>query len=243
MIGLQIPCGLPGLTCSSVYGYITVAMAFVIFVGSVYLILAAVFGVRMGYLVTAVSFFAWMVLFSLIWVVGTGAPNSANLGPRGTEPGWQAVSAGLKGTSEQYPVISRYPNGPWKTLGSGAASSVQSVQTAIQEYMADHANEDLGLEPLTPDALETTDFTVENVRFATQGKVSLAAATAFYNNGGPRFTVLAFHNSGSVPIYSWSFFVISIIGLLVHLPFLDRAERKRKAVLTGGQRPSWHGPA
>jgi hypothetical protein len=28
-----------------------------------------------------------------------------------------------------------------------------------------------------------------------------------------------------------------------HLPFLDRAERKRKEILTGGTAPPWYGPA
>src|SRR5207244_1464034 len=78
MIGLRIPCG-EFLTCNSAFGYLTVIMAFVVFMGSVYLLLSAVFGVRMGYLVLAVAFFGWMILFSAIWVFGTGAPSSKNL--------------------------------------------------------------------------------------------------------------------------------------------------------------------
>jgi hypothetical protein len=159
------------------------------------------------------------------------------------EPHWQTITAGLTVASKKYPVVNSYPEGPWKSLGSGAASSVQSVQTSIQEYMAEKANEDLGLEETSPNALQTTDFTVENVKFAESGKVSLAGATAFYNNGGPIVRVFAYHDTGDVPIYSWAFFIVSILGFLVHLPFLDRAERKRKAVLTGGARPPWFGPA
>jgi hypothetical protein len=242
MMGLQIPCG-PGITCSSIFGYLTIIMAFVIFVGSVYLVLSAVFGVKMGYLVLAVAFFGWMILFSAIWAFGTGAPNSNNLGPRGTEPHWQALGAGLTVASDQYPVVNRYPNPPWKALGPGVASSVQEVQTSIQEFMANQANQELHLLPTAVNALQTTDFTVENIRFATQDKVSLAAGTAFYNFGGPRVTVFVRHDSGDVPVYSWAFFAASIFGFLIHLPFLDKAERRRKAVLTGGQRPPWYGPA
>ena len=40
-----------------------------------------------------------------------------------------------------------------------------------------------------------------------------------------------------------SFLGASIVLFLVHVPFLDRAERKRKAVLTGGKQPEWRGPA
>ncbi|MFN2545104.1 MAG: hypothetical protein ABR600_11135 [Actinomycetota bacterium] len=242
MIGVNIPCG-PGLECPSFYGYLTIIMAFVIFVGSIYLLLAAVFGIRMGYLVLSVAFFGWMILFSAIWVFGTGAPASKNLGPRGVEPHWQPISAGITVTSGKYPVVKRYPNGPWKGLGPGTASSVQSVQTSIQEYMAEQANEELKVDPESENALQVTDFTVENVRFTTSGDVSLAGATAFYNNGGPIVRVFAYHDTGDVPIYSWAFFAASILGFLVHLPFLDRAERRRKAVLTGGARPPWYGPA
>ena len=35
----------------------------------------------------------------------------------------------------------------------------------------------------------------------------------------------------------------SIVLFLLHLPLLDRAEKKRKAFLTGGDQPPWYGPA
>jgi len=91
--------------------------------------------------------------------------------------------------------------------------------------------------------VQTTDFTVQGVRFATDGSASLAAAEAFYNGGGPVLTVYLRHDSGSVPVYSWAFMIFSAIGLAVHLPLLDRTERKRKHILTGGTAPPWYGPA
>jgi hypothetical protein len=39
------------------------------------------------------------------------------------------------------------------------------------------------------------------------------------------------------------FLIFSTIGFAIHLPFLDRAERKRKNILTGGTAPVWRGPA
>ena len=44
----------------------------------------------------------------------------------------------------------------------------------------------------------------------------------------------------ATPTCSWS---ASIILFLIHLPLLDRAEKKRKAFLTGGGAPAWYGPA
>jgi hypothetical protein len=61
--------------------------------------------------------------------------------------------------------------------------------------------------------------------------------------GGPEITIYAFRDPGSVPVYSVVFFGASVIGFLVHLPFIDRAERRRKAILTGGTAPPWYGPA
>ena len=50
-LGFQIACGV------MLKGGLAVIMAFVLFVGSVLIMLSAVFGRRMGYLVLAVSFF------------------------------------------------------------------------------------------------------------------------------------------------------------------------------------------
>jgi hypothetical protein len=239
----NIPCGLPGVTCSSAVGYVTIVMAFIVFVGSIYLLLGAAFGLRMGYLVLAVAFFGWMILFSAIWAFGTGAPESTNLGPRGREPAWQPLGAGVEVASPRYPVVDEYPGPAWKVPGKGLSSDETEVSTSIQEFLAEEANEENGLVEGAPEAFTSTDFTVEDVRFATSGGDSLAAARAFYNGGGPKLTVFAKHDSGSVPLYSWLFFGGSVLGFVVHLPFLDRAERKRKAVITGGKRPQWLGPA
>jgi len=39
------------------------------------------------------------------------------------------------------------------------------------------------------------------------------------------------------------FMIAAILLFLFHLPLLDRAEKKRKAFLTGGSAPAWYGPA
>ena len=263
----SIFCG-PGITCSPVYGYLTVAMAIIIFVGSIYLILGAVFGPRMGYLVLAVAFFGWMMIFSGLWITGywisQGPTTKTNFGPRGVEPHWQPVAADVRVASPRYPIISRYPEKPWfepTELSDPRQASVGTVTTAVQDFLAQQANAQLvqagkesqsqatagtsgGTEPVGPNALvQPADFTVTDVAFTTSGHTSLAAAHAVYNGGGPELTVLSYHDSGDVPIYSFAFLGASVLGFLVHLPFLDRAERRRKAVLTGGRAPQWLGPA
>jgi hypothetical protein len=39
------------------------------------------------------------------------------------------------------------------------------------------------------------------------------------------------------------FLIGSALGLAIHIPLLDRAERTRKQILTGGTPPPWYGPA
>jgi hypothetical protein len=262
----NIFCG-PGITCSPVFGYLTVAMAIIIFVGSIYLILGAVFGPRMGYLVLAVAFFGWMIIFSSLWAFGfwsQGPTTKTNLGPRGIEPHWQPVASGVRVASPRYPAVSQYPGKPWfepTDPNDPRKASVGTVTTAVQDFLALQANQQLveagkesasqatstasgGTEPVGPDALvQPEDFTVTDVAFTTSGHTSLAAAHAVYNGGGPEVTVLSYHDPGDVPVYSFAFLAVSILGFAVHLPFLDRAERRRKAVLTGGRAPHWLGPA
>ncbi len=242
-IGFDIPCE------TLFKGGLTVIVAFVLFVGSVLLLLSAVFGRRMGYLVLAVSFFGWMTILSFMWLTGffisQGPTTPKNLGPRGMEPTWVVESLGTD-PQPVYEVYSTYPDGDaWRVPGTNDndTSSVQSVTAAAQGFMVEQANESLGLAEHDPGAVTTTQFTVENIRFATSGDVSLAAAEAYFTGGGPRVTLYMRHDSGSVNRYSWMFLIGSVLGFAIHLPFLDKAERKRKEILTGGTAPPWYGPA
>lgn len=230
-------------------GGLATLMGFVLFVGSPLLLLAAVFGRKMGYLVLAVSFFGWMIIMSALWTFGfysQGLETPVNLGPRGQEPGWVVESVGTDPEAEPYEAYASYPFGQdWREPGTNDAddSSVQSVTTAAQGFLAERANEELGLGEFEFGAVATTDFVVESIRFATAGDVSLSAAQAYFTGGGPRVTLFMRHDSGAVNRYSWMFLIGSVVGLAVHVPFLDRAERRRKEILTGGTAPPWYGPA
>ncbi len=242
-VGFEIPCE------TLLKGGLAVVMGFVLFVGSVMLLLSAVFGRKMAYLVVAVAFFGWMTIMSTIWLTGffisQGPTTPRNLGPRGTDPTWVVESLGTN-PEPVYDQYSSYPDGDaWRIPGDNEndSSSVQSVTSAAQAFLVEKGNEELGVGEFDPDALATTDFTIDRIEFATAGGVSLAAAQGYFTGGGPRVTLYMRHDSGSVPRYSWMFLIGSVFGLAVHIPFLDRAERSRKEILTGGTAPPWYGPA
>ena len=239
-------------------GILAVVAAVILFVGTVYAILAAIFGLRMAYLVLAVSFFGWMILYSTIWVFQPtilGVKNVLpNQGPRGTEPHWHVFAAGTGPLRTKFPTTSRYPGPPWEPTTSETQGAASNAKPAIQNYLAAQAETQFTKEgkkicdPSTPletgcTTVDPTTFGVEDFMFATSGHTSLVAAHAFFQAGGPEITVFAYHDPGNVQVYSWAFFGASIVGFAIHIPFLDRAERKRKAVLTGGTAPPWYGPA
>ena len=239
----EIPCD------TLIKGGLVTILGFILFVGSVLLVLAAVFGRWMGYLVIVVGFAGWMMILSSLWTFGfysQGPDTPVNLGPRGAEPAWVVESAGTD-PEPVYEAFASYPSGQgWREPGTNDADegSVQSVTSATQGFLAEQANEELGLGEHDVGAIQTTDFTVQNIQFfATEDGVSLSASRAFFNEGGPLLTVFLRHDSGSVNRYSWMFLIGSTLLFGAHLPLLDRAERKRKEILTGGTAPPWYGPA
>jgi hypothetical protein len=228
----------------------------ILFVGSVYVIMAAFMGRVMAYLVVAVSLFAWMIILSTLWTFGAslfGVGTPKYQGPRGTEPYWAVIAAGVGDVSSKYPETARFPGDGWR-LAQGAGS-VATVKTAFQNYLTQQAKEQLekeGTKVCLPTekpepkcfVLDPATFIVTDVMFATaEDGTHLAAGHSFYTLGGPQVTLFAAHQKGNVPIYSVGFLLASILGFVIHLPLLDRAEKKRKAILTGGTAPPWYGPA
>jgi hypothetical protein len=221
---------------------LVVVMAFIIFGGSIWILTGAVMGLRMGYLITATSLFAFMIILSALWVFGApGTP--PNLGPRGELPTWKPVAFGQELASPTFPAIEQYPGGPWEEADKATTPEVEPVTLAIQEFLAEKATGELRLSGQTDIEVAPEDFTVRDIRFAETDGTRLAAARAFATGGGPEVMVFAFKDPGDQAVPSYLFLAASVIGFAVHLPFLDRAERKRKEILTGGEQAPWRGPA
>jgi hypothetical protein len=242
-LGFHLDCGLLAK------GVGVVLMGITLFIGSVYLLLTAVLGRWMAYLVLMVAFSGWLMIHSSLWAFGffsQGPDTPVNLGPRGSEPAWVPLLGSLEQTSDRYTVFSKYPEGPWREPEEGTLpASVQAASGVVTTFLAEKANEELDLPDTDPRAVTSSDFTVDNIAFATaeDGKTPLSVVKAHFNDGGPEWTVSLYHDHGSVPRYSYMFLAGSVIVFLIHLPLLDAAERKRKDFLTGGTAPAWYGPA
>ena len=233
---------LVALTRLQVEGVLVVVMAFVLFVGSLYLLIAAVFGRRMGYLVTATGFFGFMIILSAMWAFGW--PSTPRFkGPKGDLPHWETLAAGSTLRSTSVPEIERYPSGPWKApQAAGLAPEVEPATLAFQEFLAEEAAAELrqrGVEgEVTPETFAVTD-----VRFITADDRPVAVGRAFATTGGPEVLVAGVKDPGSEGLPSYLFLGGSIIGFAVHLPLLDRAEKQRKGIITEGEQAPWRGPA
>jgi hypothetical protein len=219
-----------------------VVAALLLFAGSVFMLLAAVFGPRMGYLVAATGFFAFMLILSALWAFGApGTPRY--LGPKGELPHWEVAGAGTDLASSTDPVIEEYPGGPWRPPeDAGLTTEVEPATLAFQEFLAEEANAEFQQTGVDAE-VAPEDFEVTDLRFVTGEETDLAAAMAFSTTGGQEVVVVGYKDEGNEPLPSWIFLGASILGFAVHLPFLDRAERKRKDVLTGGEQKPWRGPA
>jgi hypothetical protein len=235
------------LTRENIEGVLVVVSAFVIFGGSVLLLLGAVFGLRMAYLVVATGFFAFMIILSALWSFGAelfGVGTPPFLGPKGEIPTWIALGAGRDLTSPTFPVLDRYPDDPWKSAEEDPSrtAEVESVSLAVQEFLAEEAQAAL-VRARIEGEVAPEDFQVTDLEFTTVDGTPLATARAFASGGGPEVEVFAYKDPGNEALPSYLFLAASVIGFVAHLPLLDRAERKRKDILTGGQQSPWRGPA
>ncbi len=227
---------------------VTIA-AFILFVGSVYMLLAAIMGRWMGYLVLAVAFFGWMTIQSGLWTFGfwsQGPETKTNLGPRGPDAAWVVDSAGLD-PGAVHDELAAYPSGEYPEpdiTDPKQEADVQAAQGAVAAYLAKQANEQLGLDPTAFDSILSTQIVVDDLRFTTAADgTRLAVAQAHYSGGGPSTTVTLTYDGGQVWRYSAMFLALSLLLLILHIPLLDRAERTRKEFLVGGSSPPWYGPA
>ena len=166
---------------------------FILFVGSVYLLLAAIFGRWMGYLVLAVAFFGWMTIQSGLWLFGfwSQGPDDEDQ-PRAARPrrqrGWSMPPGSIPVPSTTSSPPTRAGNTPSRTrTDPSVEADVQAAQGVVAAYMAKQANA-AARASTRPRSTRScpTQFVVDDLRFATAADgTKLAVAQAHYSGGGP----------------------------------------------------------
>jgi len=252
MIGATAPSCLGfAVQCGVMFkGAGVVIAAFLLFIGSVYVLLSAIFGRWMGYALLMTCFSGWLIIMSSLWTFGfwaQGTDTKTNLGPRGPAPTWLVLSAGLTAGSDRFGEFTSFPQKPWATpdvKDEVQLSDSDAAESTAKAYLATEANQRFKLDPYGINAITTTQFTVDSVDFATsENGTKLSVIRAHFTGGGPETTVSMYFDTGNEGAFSRLFLVLSILVFAVHLPLLDRAEKKRRAFLTGGAQPVWFGPA
>ncbi|HVE76743.1 MAG TPA: hypothetical protein VND22_08285, partial [Actinomycetota bacterium] len=88
-------------------GMLAFLIAFAVFIGSVYLLVALILGPRLGYFVVATNLLGIIAMLALFWVgisliplpqLGLGTA----LGPKGAETTWHGIGAGPDVTSVEH---------------------------------------------------------------------------------------------------------------------------------------------
>lgn len=94
------------LDATFVQGSAAFISAILIFVGSVWLLLAMVLGGRLAYFVTASVTLAFTLIMGVVWSINP-------LGPVGQMPAWNPVAIGESPDAVEFGAIGSYPDSPW----------------------------------------------------------------------------------------------------------------------------------
>lgn len=222
---------------------LVVVVSVVVLIGSIYMLLASNYGARLGYLVLMVSLGIWMILFSLLWLVGV--PGTVpGLGPRAEEPHWVPFKADSAQAQEFQQALNSFPT-DWDEPGNKYPGEVDStgefdtVKTVIQDALARDAEEN----DLPPNSPADWDFALPGAAPPDEGEPPPTATARFIQadddtllfgvtipatDAHREVTVFALRDKGQVFLYSLYFLVVSVIGFAIHLWLLVRYERNHE---------------
>jgi hypothetical protein len=233
-----------------------VLTAIVIFIGTIYYLLTTIFGWRRAYYVSMVSLMGFMILLSLVWLVGIPG-TGPGFGPRGREPVWIVFAPNSEFAADFREEIAEFPNG-WDEPGQkyfgnsdkpkpGAIDSVGEIDTIKalvrpalaglmqRQNLGSAKPEDYNVRRrLAPDA---------EAKLAPEEKAGPAAELRYKDAGGgqllfgaripaaathPELTVFALRDKGTVFLPPLYFLATSIVLFALHLWLLARDEIRQR---------------
>lgn len=220
-----------------------VVTAIAIFMGLPYIILSTVLGARKAFLVESAGLFGFIILLSLVWLVG--APGTVpGTGPRGPEPTWVPFLADSEQGQEFAEHIARFPDGwdePGKRYAGGidSKSEIETTKSQLLEALANRA----AFQGLPATEPSDWNFRVAGQRPATEEEATLPAATVrFFQTGPvllsgvripatdehPSVTVFALRDKGRIFQPAAMFLGVGVVAFILSLAGLARIEKKEK---------------
>ena len=116
-------------------GFLTVVLAVIILMGSVYLIIATNSGARLGFLISLTGLFGWMLIMGITWSI-------YGIGKLGPAPSWQVLEANYNDLTEAQTEVARGVPEP------GVLPTAESILEANPELAAQFPQEE-GIKPPT----------------------------------------------------------------------------------------------
>ncbi|MDP9224959.1 MAG: hypothetical protein M3P18_14165 [Actinomycetota bacterium] len=201
---------------------VTVA-GIIVFIGSIFLLLALVLGARLAYFVTASVTLAILVIFGVVWSINP-------LGPVGQLPAWVPQAAADTPSQINFGPMTSYPNGPWITPNKNdvqqvaLASAMQGVATAALQS---------GINSGKVKNFVTTSTAVVDgtkTRLLLQGTKQYGAVTYGSTTGKPSSAVALFYYDPGDPLGPPRKITLGlVIVFALHLFGMNRMEHKARA--------------
>jgi hypothetical protein len=208
--------------------------AMLVFVGSVWLLMALVLGPRLSYLVTATVTLGFVFIMALVWSYGDP------LGPVGDLPAFEPVDIGEDAGGLNFGPAASYPEGDWRAPNEDDEEEISrstELETAVMDYLETEirAGELETFEPtddvqVDPDKTRLLDqdgtlygaATIEPIPAGTEG-----AGEEEQTAEGEVVAVMHFEPgdpSGPARVIAAGTFVV----LAGHLFFLSKAEKRAR---------------
>jgi hypothetical protein len=200
----------------------------IVFIGSIFLLLALIMGARLAYFVTASVTLAILVILGVVWSINP-------LGPVGQLPAWVPQAAADTPSQINFGPMSSYPNGPWQTPNKNdaaqvaLASAMQGVATAALQS---------GITSGKVKNFPTTSTAVVDgtkTRLLLQGNKQYGAVTYGSTSGKPTSAVALFYYNPGDPLGPPRKITLGLfVVFALHLFGMNRIERKAKVAGNGG---------
>lgn len=122
-------------------GVAAVVAAVIVFIGSIWLLLAVIVGGRLAYFITASVALAFVFIMTLVWSYGTP------LGPVGQLPEWEGVDLKSSATQIKFGPAAEYPEGSWAAPDPDDQAQVTKaaeLESAAIDYLVELIGEQKG---------------------------------------------------------------------------------------------------